>query len=166
MRVVRLQIERFRCVKSATLDFTGHTLFVGPNNVGKSTICEALDLVLGPDRLARFPAIEEFDFYNSEYLDTEGNPVSLRVEVLLTDLSGEVQNSCGHHLEFWSEAERRILQRGEVAQANAPATVPCLRLETVGRYDKEEDEFTAETLFSHGSFKLDGSLEADRKSVV
>jgi putative ATP-dependent endonuclease of the OLD family len=165
MRVVRLQIERFRCVKSATLDFTGHTLFVGPNNVGKSTICEALDLVLGPDRLARFPAIEEFDFYNSEYLDTEGNPVSLRVEVLLTDLSGEVQNSCGHHLEFWSEAERRILQRGEVAQANAPATVPCLRLETVGRYDKEEDEFTAETLFSHGSFKLDGSLEAVSKKI-
>jgi len=165
MRVVRLQIERFRCVKSATLDFTGHTLFVGPNNVGKSTICEALDLVLGPDRLSRFPAIEEFDFYNSEYLDTEGNPVSLRVEVLLTGLSGEVQNSCGHHLEFWSEAERRILQRGEVAQANPPATVPCLRLETVGRYDKEEDEFTAETLFSHGSFKPDGSLEAVSKKI-
>ena len=80
MRVVRLQIDRFRGVKLAALDFTGHTLFVGPNNVGKSTICEALDLVLGPDRLSRFPAIEEFDFYNSEYLDAEGNPVPLRVE--------------------------------------------------------------------------------------
>jgi len=165
MRVVRLHIERFRGVKLATLDFTGHTLFVGPNNVGKSTICEALDLVLGPDRLSRFPSIEEFDFYNAEYLDTEGNPVLLRVEVLLTGLSVEVQNSCGHHLEFWSEAERRILQRGEVAQANAPATVPCLRLETVGRYDKEEDEFTAETLFSHGSFKPDGSPEAVGKKI-
>jgi ribosome biogenesis GTPase A len=38
VRVVRLTIERFRGVKSATLDFTGHTLFVGANNVGKSTV--------------------------------------------------------------------------------------------------------------------------------
>ena len=42
--------------------FDGHTLMVGSNNVGKSTICDALDLVLGPDRLNRFPPIDEFDF--------------------------------------------------------------------------------------------------------
>lgn len=41
---------------------------VGTNNVGKSTICEALDLVLGPDRLNRFPPIDEHDFYNGFYL--------------------------------------------------------------------------------------------------
>jgi putative ATP-dependent endonuclease of OLD family len=109
VRVVRLTIERFRCVKSAIIDFTGHTLFIGPNNVGKSTVCEAIDLVLGPDRLSRFPAIQEFDFYNAEYLDAQGQPQPLKVEVLLTDLSAEVQNACGHHIEFWHEAERRVI---------------------------------------------------------
>ncbi|MFN7286308.1 MAG: AAA family ATPase, partial [bacterium] len=50
MKVVRLKITNFRSIKSAELHFDGHCLIVGPNNVGKSTICEALDLVLGPDR--------------------------------------------------------------------------------------------------------------------
>lgn len=48
MKVVRLKITNFRSIKSAELHFDGHCLIVGPNNVGKSTICEALDLVLGP----------------------------------------------------------------------------------------------------------------------
>ncbi len=55
MKVVRLTISNFRGIKSAELLFDGHTLMVGSNNVGKSTLCEALDLVLGPDRLNRFP---------------------------------------------------------------------------------------------------------------
>jgi len=165
MRVVRLTIDRFRGIKHATLDFTGHTLLVGGNNVGKSTVCEALDLVLGPDRLSRFPPVEEYDFYNSEYLDAEKQPQPLRVEVLITDLSAEVQNGCGAHLEFWHETERRILQRGEIALADAPPTIPCLRLETIGRYDPEEDEFNAETYFSHGIFKADGSPEKVGKRV-
>ena len=50
MKVVRLKIENFRSIKSAELHFDGHALIVGPNNVGKSTICEALDLVLVGER--------------------------------------------------------------------------------------------------------------------
>jgi putative ATP-dependent endonuclease of OLD family len=68
MKVVRLTIANFSGIKSAELLFDGHTLMVGTNNVGKSTLCEALDLVLGPDRLNRFPPVDEFDFYNAEYL--------------------------------------------------------------------------------------------------
>ncbi len=42
MKVVRLKITNFRSIKSAELHFDGHCLIVGPNSVGKSTICEAL----------------------------------------------------------------------------------------------------------------------------
>lgn len=69
MKVVQLKIENFRGIQSADLRFDGHALLVGPNNVGKSTICEALDLVLGPDRLNKFPPVEEFDFYNGRYIE-------------------------------------------------------------------------------------------------
>jgi putative ATP-dependent endonuclease of OLD family len=55
VKVVRLTIKNFRGIKDASLDFEGHALLLGMNNVGKSTICESLDLVLGPDRLAKFP---------------------------------------------------------------------------------------------------------------
>ena len=49
MRVLQIKIENFRGIKNADLTFDGHTLLVSGNNVGKSTVCDALDLVLGPD---------------------------------------------------------------------------------------------------------------------
>jgi len=69
----------------AELHFSGHTLLIGGNNVGKSTVCEALDLVLGPDRLYRKPPVEEFDFRNATYLaEDRVTPVPIRIEVILT----------------------------------------------------------------------------------
>jgi len=155
MKVVQLSIENFRSVKSANLQFDGHTLLVGPNNVGKSTVCEALDLVLGPDRISRFPPVEEFDFHNADYLRPpaeeggEPTPVPIRISVTLVDISAEVENRCGQHLEFWHTVDRRVLGPGEAAEANPPLVVSCLRLETQARYSPDEDEFEAQTYFTH-----------------
>lgn len=166
MRVTRLTIERFRGIKSATLHFDGHTLLVGMNNVGKSTICEALDLVMGPDRLTKFPPVEEFDFYNAEYLEEDGETATpARVEVVLTDLTPEVELACPTHIEVWHTGERRLLAEGEADQANPPLAVRCLRLETVARYNREEDEFEADTFFSHGTSNFDGSAEKVAKRI-
>jgi putative ATP-dependent endonuclease of OLD family len=49
MRVRRLLIEKFRWVKSGSVDFVGHTLLVGGNNIGKSTVCEGFYLALDPN---------------------------------------------------------------------------------------------------------------------
>lgn len=155
VKVVQLSIRNFRGIKSAELRFDGHTLLVGPNNVGKSTICEALDLVLGPDRISRFPPVEEFDFHNAKYLQppaAEGEepvPIPIRIAVVLTDINAEIENRCGQHLEFWHTIEHRILGAGEAAEANPPLVVSCLRLETQARYNPEEDEFEAQTYFTH-----------------
>jgi putative ATP-dependent endonuclease of OLD family len=43
--------------------------------------------------------------------------------------------------------------------------MPCLRLETIGQYNLEEDEFEAHTYYSHGVFKADGTLETVSKPV-
>lgn len=151
--------------------FDGHALLVGSNNVGKSTVCEALDLVLGPDRLNRFPPVEEFDFYNGKYLESAqaegGDPIAvkIRVEVLLTDLSTELQNRCSKHLEFWHLAEKRLLVEGEIAAATPGVSVPCLRLETIGQYDPVEDEFNAETLYTHSPDAIEGEKDAVRKDI-
>jgi len=73
MIVSKLTIENFRGIRKAELEMSGHTLLIGGNNVGKSTICEALELALSPERQNRFPVVEEYDFYNASYLDEEGN---------------------------------------------------------------------------------------------
>lgn len=110
MRVSQLTIENFRGIKKAVLQFTGHTLLIGGNNVGKSTVCEALDLVLGPDRLNRSSPVEEFDFRNAGYLAADGEtPVPIRIQAILTDLTDDIKTMCAANLEFWHKVERRLL---------------------------------------------------------
>src|SRR5579862_5495992 len=115
MKVARLSVSNFRSIKQAELLFDGHTLMVGTNNVGKSTLCEALDLVLGPDRLNRFPPVDEFDFYNATYMlppaadGEEPQIVPLRVEAVLIDIGAEIAAKCGGNMEFWHLAEQRLL---------------------------------------------------------
>jgi putative ATP-dependent endonuclease of OLD family len=148
MRVDRLSIENFRGIKKAELDFFGHTLLIGGNNVGKSTICEALELALGPDRQARFPVVEEFDFYNAAYLDENENTIDIRIEVLLTDVTPTIRKSCNPYLERWNPQERKLLGQGEIDGVDEAGLQWALRLITIARYNNEEDEFQANTYFA------------------
>ena len=68
MKISKLKIRNFRGIKSADLRFPDHVVLIGDNNTGKSTVLEAIDLVLGPDRLSRRAPIDEHDFYLGRYL--------------------------------------------------------------------------------------------------
>jgi len=150
MKIVQLHIENFRGIKKGTLIFEGHTLLVGPNNIGKSTICEALDLVLGPDRLSRYPPVNEYDFYNANYFNLETEDTNpLIVEAVLTDLSDELIRDSNANLEFWHSKEKRVLDEGEIKQVDSNHCAYCLRIKTIGEYDPEDDEFKANTYYSH-----------------
>ena len=64
MQVALLQIENFRGIKTGRVQFRDHAVLIGPNNSGKTTIIEALALVLGRDRLIR--NLTEHDFFGSD----------------------------------------------------------------------------------------------------
>lgn len=63
MRVDSLKIESFRGVREGYMRFKQHAVLIGNNNVGKTTVIEALTLLLGRDRLIR--ELTEHDFYGS-----------------------------------------------------------------------------------------------------
>ena len=67
MQVRRLTIKNFRGIKRAELFLPQHAVLIGDNNVGKTTVLEALDLVLGPERLNRVPVVDEHDFFEGQY---------------------------------------------------------------------------------------------------
>lgn len=148
MIVSRLKIDNFRGINKAELDFSGHVLMVGGNNVGKSTVCEALELALSADRQHKFPVVDEYDFYNAGYLDEEGNPRPIRIEVLLTDVTPTVEKSCGNYLERWDPDKRHILGEGEIDGVDTEGFQWCLRLLAIARYNPEEDEFDAATYYA------------------
>lgn len=68
MRISRLRIENFRGIKFASLLLPRHGVLIGDNNTGKTTLLEAIDLALGPDRLNRTPPIDEHDFFRGKYV--------------------------------------------------------------------------------------------------
>ena len=157
MRVRRLKISNFRGVSQGNVDFIGHTLLVGGNNIGKSTVCEALDLVLGPERLFRRPIVDEHDFYCGQYLNVDGVPVEIRIEAILIDISEEATRRFGNHLRRWNDQNCTFIDEteGGLEQADAPVAVWALPLVFVGRYDRDEDDFIGNTFFDHPTKEID-----------
>jgi putative ATP-dependent endonuclease of OLD family len=92
-RSLAQKIENFQGITSANLDSDGHALLVVQSIVGKSSVCEALELALGPDRQHRFPVVEEYDFYNANFLDDDETPVPIRIEILLTDVTPTIERA-------------------------------------------------------------------------
>ncbi|CUI04195.1 Bll4632 protein [Janthinobacterium sp. CG23_2] len=63
MRIATLSVDNFRGIRTGIVNFKQHTVLVGANNSGKSTIIEALTLLLGRDKLLR--ELTEHDFFGS-----------------------------------------------------------------------------------------------------
>ena len=75
MKIVRIVIKNFRCIRSAELFPSIHNVLLGPNNVGKTTVLEALNLVLNPEITFRSNVIDENDFYRRQYRSVTVAPV-------------------------------------------------------------------------------------------
>ena len=148
MQVRRLSINNFRGIKYAELEFDGHTLLVGGNNVGKSTIFEALELALSTERHKRFPVVDEYDFYNGQYLNEDETPIEIKIDVLLIDITEKIELLCANYFEFWHEEKQILLGQGDISQTDDDSIKKALRLTVIVKYREEEDEFRASTYYT------------------
>jgi putative ATP-dependent endonuclease of the OLD family len=147
MRISQLKINNFRGIAFCNLLLSGHTVLIGDNNTGKSSVLEAIDLVLGPERLSRYAPIDEHDFYGGRYLDSEDNPIIIEIEVVIVDLSDEQKRHFRPHLEFWNEQLACLIEGPPIEAVDEPDVKDALRICFIGRYDPEDDDFKAETFF-------------------
>jgi putative ATP-dependent endonuclease of OLD family len=98
MRIARLKIAGFRGIETGELTFGTHSVLVGPNNVGKTTIIEALALLFGRDRLVR--TLTEHDFFG-------GSPAErsrIMIFGTITDFPGDDPGQS----RDWFSAERGV----------------------------------------------------------
>lgn len=149
MKIAYIDIRNFRGISQAKIYLNGHTVFIGDNNAGKSTIFEALDLVLGPDRLNKLPVIDEHDFYNGRYYDQVLGTTKIEIEVLVHDLSPEQIARFKNNLEFWNERTSEIIGAGEISTVDEVFVREALRVKFVGEYNQADDDFDGETFFCH-----------------
>jgi len=173
MRIIRLSITNFRGIKQATLLLPKHGVLIGDNNTGKTTILEALDLVLGPDRLNRVPPISEHDFFNGRYLSKppvdagaallaiEAKPAQagepggeiadrprIEIEAVIVDLNLEQRARFGDYIEFWDSTACKLYDIPNPAGVDVASINEALRVTFYGWYDEEEDDFEGKTFFS------------------
>lgn len=71
MRILRIDIENFRCIKKLTLQpHPSRNVLIGPSNAGKSTILEALSVLLSPEH----SYLTELDFSRFDIFDLSREP--------------------------------------------------------------------------------------------
>lgn len=87
MRVADLSIKNYRGVREGHLRFKSHVVLVGGNNTGKTTVIEALTLLLGRDRLIR--DLTEHDFFGSDPQPAD----RMRLVATITDFDGDDPNA-------------------------------------------------------------------------
>ena len=155
MKIFSVAIENFRGIRSTKLMLPDHAVLIGDNNTGKSSVFEAIDLALGPDRLSRRPPVDEHDFYQGKYLAVT-NPEApegvaatsvpkITVEVTITNLSLEQQARVGASVEWLNTSTGRFYENSNPAGVDAAEIKAALRVTFVGEYDPEEDDFDGNT---------------------
>ncbi len=100
MQIASLEIENFRGISAGTVNFSKHTVLIGPNNCGKTTVIEALALLFGRDRMIR--SLTEHDFYGS-------NPDAIARIKLVATVIGFEGDDPSQHLD-WFRDDRGIVK--------------------------------------------------------
>jgi len=136
MIVSKLEIQGFRGIRSGEVSLQQFTALIGANNCGKTTITEALALVLGRDRLVR--PLTEHDFYGS-------TPQPADRIIIVATLVGFERNEPENNAE-WFRWGRGIVKwqdadTGEVKTAtDKPTDKLACQIAFAARFDQDSLE--------------------------
>jgi putative ATP-dependent endonuclease of the OLD family len=158
VKIFSVAIENYRGIRNAELMLPDHAVLIGDNNTGKSSVLEAIDLALGPDRLSRRPPVDEHDFYQGKYLvvvkpEAPGGVApadapKITVGVTITNLSPEQHARFGANVEWLNTSTGKFYEEANPAGVDAGEINAALRVTFIGEYDPEEDDFVGNTYFT------------------
>jgi ABC-type hemin transport system ATPase subunit len=117
MRIRRLTIERFRGIEHLQFAPGPRTLILGPNNASKSTVLEALDLLLHHGIGRPRPAPTEIDYFG------RNTDMGFVIEAVIGDLSPAFTADVREHLEGWRDSQRDI-----IPEPNGEGVEPVVRV--------------------------------------
>lgn len=174
MLIVRLDIERFRCIRQATLYPGKNNVYLGPNNVGKTTVLEALNLLLSPE-LGTRGLVDENDFYCRQYrvrtqhddpaanatssdvaeslevTDAPGqassSALTIRIEAVLTGITDDDLRDFSGVVVPWDAVTREVRESAEEGEDPFAGAETAIRVCFEGWYDPEEDDFAWRSYF-------------------
>lgn len=139
MKLFEVKIENFRGIRCLTVPLETLTVLIGENNVGKSTILEAIRIVL--NRGTGFRKIKQFTEYDFHLVDENATPQTA-LPIKITLHFGEEENN------QWPE--EIVQQMNEVIQlANDGRN--HIWLQSRGVFNPETGEFETTRVFLNSS---------------
>lgn len=146
MRIIRVEIENFRSIRRLSLDFGEITVFIGPNNAGKTAILDAIQLALPPYIEQRRKKFNEYDI---RLEDNDVDPKKSKgVSITLTGV----------------EEESTIEDLGDILQLDFDTNRKSVTIRTQYRWNDETFEHNREFLDAQGE-QLVGLSSANRANL-
>lgn len=150
-RIARIEVHGFRGIGHAIVDFPKHGVIIGPNGCGKSTIIDALSLVMGQVRMV--PQLTEHDFFG-------GSPTpSCRFRIVAT-LTGFPRNDPAYNQD-WFRSGRAVekwidTNTGTVKAAKeTDGDQLCAQVGLAARFDHEDLEVNTVRYFHDDDSMVD-----------
>ena len=142
MRITSIDIQNFRSIRQLSVDLGETTVFVGPNNAGKTAILDALRLAMSPRRGSRSRRFNEYDVH-------------------LTDDAADPKQSSGVSIEIRSAESQsgewpNTEDLGDIIQLDLNTDRKSISLRTRYAWSSETDAFEPSCEF----------LDARRDSLV
>lgn len=150
MRIAQVEIHNFRGIQKAVVYLPKHGVLFGPNNIGKTSIAEALAIALGREQMA--PMLSDWDFFG-------GRPKpDSRIFIIVTitdfgptaapnDFPNWFRGDGAAQPVWWSEDKKVV----DFTADCPPEHCLAAQIAFCARYDDEECEFEAVRFFYNGA---------------
>jgi energy-coupling factor transporter ATP-binding protein EcfA2 len=166
MRLIAIEVEHFRGYRDVTrIGFEPHSVVVGGSASGKTSLLDAIDLVLTSRRGS---AVSELDFSDQD-LGTVEAPRTLRIEVTIGGFKGVVGDQVGRFADRLEVADPDGKIRVDAEPEQLTAERAVVRMALLATRDPETGEIAERIVYpgfkSPGTDELVRVTDAERRAV-
>lgn len=125
MKLREIKIKNFRCLVDVTVPIDDTTVLIGENNSGKTTLLDALNIILTKNLTGRNSPFDEYDYHMSKSGDTPQTSDGISIELWFRE----------DKADEWGEAIIQDLQ--EIVQIDPEHDIDAIGLHLSSSFDAD-----------------------------
>lgn len=107
MKLTTVSVKNYRGLRDFSINLSDQTVLVGGNNTCKTTVLEAINLILYPGFYYGTGLLSEYDFYNKKYEQLDDQ---IRIDIVFTELTDD-------ELHYFGDQVEPVDEHGNIVEA-------------------------------------------------